>query len=153
NEDRFHFEFALAKALEDESKFEEAFTHYEKGNALRRESAPYDNEEVAEQVRRAKSLFTPDFIATRAAMGHAAPDPIFVVGLPRAGSTLIEQILSSHSQVEGTMELHDIGQMVRKIGGAGKKSRASAYPDVLAEFAPEQLRGLGEKYLSRTRRY
>jgi predicted Zn-dependent protease len=151
SEDRFHFEFALAKALEDENRFEEAFAHYEKGNALRRESAPYDPDETAEQVRRAKSLFTPDFIAARAYAGHPAPDPIFVVGLPRAGSTLIEQILSSHSQVEGTMELQDVGQMVRTIGGAGKKSRASAYPDVLADFPPEKLRALGEEYLTRTR--
>jgi tetratricopeptide (TPR) repeat protein len=151
NEDRFHFEFALAKALEDEGHFEEAFVHYEKGNALRRETAPYDREETGEQVRRCKALFTSDFFASHAHMGHTAPDPIFVVGLPRAGSTLIEQILSSHSQVEGTMELHDIGQMVRKIGGAGKKSRMSAYPDALAEFTPEQLRALGEEYLTRTR--
>ena len=151
NEDRFHFEFALAKALEDEGRFEEAFAHYEKGNALRRESAPYDDEETVEQVRRIKALFTPEFVTTRAQMGNAAPDPVFIVGLPRAGSTLIEQILSSHSQVEGTMELHDINQMVRKIGGAGKKSRASAYPDALADFSPEQFRILGEEYLARTR--
>jgi predicted Zn-dependent protease len=151
NEDRFHFEFALAKALEDEDRFEEAFAHYEKGNALRRESAPYDAEETAEQVRRAKALFTPDFIAARARAGHPAPDPIFVIGLPRAGSTLIEQILSSHSRVEGTMELQDVGQMVRNLGGVGKKGRASAYPDVLADFPPEKLRALGEEYLTRTR--
>lgn len=153
NDDRFHFEFALAKAMEDESRFGEAFAHYEKGNALRRESAPYDRDETAEHVRRAKALFTADFIASRANVGCSAPDPIFIVGLPRAGSTLIEQILSSHSQVEGTMELHDIGQMVRKIGGAGKKSRASAYPGALADFAPEQFRALGEEYLARTRVY
>jgi predicted Zn-dependent protease len=150
-DDRFHFEFALAKALEDEDRFEEAFAHYEKGNALRRETAPYDAEETAEQVRRAKTLFTPGFIAAHAQMGNPAPDPIFVVGLPRAGSTLIEQILSSHSQVEGTMELHDIGQMVRNIGGAGKKSKASAYPDALVDFPPEKFRALGEEYLARTR--
>ncbi len=151
NADRFHFEFALAKALEDENRFEDAFAHYEKGNALRRETAPYDSDDMAETVHRAKTLFTPDFFAVRANVGSAAPDPIFIVGLPRAGSTLIEQILSSHSQVEGTMELHDIGQMVRKIGGAGKKGRASTYPDILAAFAPEQFRALGEEYLKRTR--
>jgi predicted Zn-dependent protease len=151
NADRFHFEFALAKALEDENRFEDAFAHYEKGNALRRETAPYDSDDMAETVRRAKALFAPDFFAARANVGSAAPDPIFIVGLPRAGSTLIEQILSSHSQVEGTMELHDIGQMVRKIGGAGKKGRASTYPDILAAFAPEQFRALGEEYLKRTR--
>lgn len=151
NEDRFHFEFALAKALEDEKSFEDAFVHYEKGNALRRKTAPYDREDTTEQVRRAKTLFTSGFVTARAHVGHAAPDPIFIVGLPRAGSTLIEQILSSHSQVEGTMELHTIGNMVRKIGGAGKKSRASAYPDALTNFAPEQFRALGEEYLARTR--
>jgi predicted Zn-dependent protease len=150
-EDRFHFEFALAKALEDDGGYADAFEHYEKGNALRRESAPYDPQETTEQVRRSKSLFTKDFFATHAGVGSAAPDPIFVVGLPRSGSTLIEQILSSHSRVEGTMELHDIGHMVRSIGGAGKKSRASAYPDGLADFPPEKFLALGEEYLSRTR--
>ena len=153
NEDRFHFEFALAKALEDDGRVEEAFAHYEKGNALRLESTPHDPKETVEQVRRAKALFTPEFFAARVNLGSAAPDPIFVVGLPRSGSTLIEQILSSHSQVEGTMELQDIGKMVRKIGGVGKKSRASAYPDALADFSPEKLRALGEEYLARTRIY
>ena len=148
-EDRFHLEFAMGKALEDEGRFAESFEHYAKGNALRRETAPYYPQNIDEQVRRAKSFFTSDRLAT--GDGHPAPDPIFVIGLPRAGSTLIEQILSSHSQVEGTKELHDIGQIARGIGGIGKWARDSAYPEILADQSPEQLKALGEDYLSRTR--
>jgi tetratricopeptide (TPR) repeat protein len=150
-DDRFHFEFSLGKALEDAGQYEESFAHYARGNALRRESVPYDPNDTSELVRRSKAFFTPDFLRIHQGMGSEAPDPIFVVGLPRAGSTLIEQILSSHSQVEGTMELHDIGHMARKIGGPGKKAKASAYPDALAEFSPERFKALGEEYLSRTR--
>src|SRR6185312_15187653 len=82
-----------------------------------------------------------------------APDPIFIVGLPRAGSTLLEQILSSHSQVEGTMELHEIGNMARHIGGPGRKSKSSEYPNALAEFTPEQFAAHGAEYLARTKVY
>ncbi|NJK46727.1 MAG: sulfotransferase, partial [Pleurocapsa sp. SU_196_0] len=80
-----------------------------------------------------------------------APDPVFVVGLPRAGSTLIEQILSSHSQVEGTMELPDIGQLARELGGRKLRRETSLYPEILAELAPDALRALGERYLAQTR--
>ncbi|MFN3583841.1 tetratricopeptide repeat-containing sulfotransferase family protein [Phenylobacterium sp.] len=149
DEDRFHLHFALGKALEDEGRFEESFRHYAEGNALRRRDLGYEADETTTHVRRSKALFTPGFFAERAGQGCQAPDAIFIVGLPRSGSTLVEQILSSHSQVEGTQELPDIIAMARRLGGLAKKSSAGRYPDVLAELSPEDLRALGEEYLER----
>ncbi|MES2343527.1 MAG: tetratricopeptide repeat protein, partial [Pseudomonadota bacterium] len=108
DEDRFHLEFALGKALEDSGEAQGAFEAYARGNARRRETLDYDPEETHAHVARSKALFTPAFFAARAGQGHDAQDPIFVVGLPRSGSTLVEQILASHSLVEGTMELPDL---------------------------------------------
>ena len=101
--DRVDLEFALGKALEDQRRFAESFEHYAAGNALRRLRVDYDAGKTSLHVRRSKEIFTPQFFAERAHFGSQASDPIFIVGLPRAGSTLLEQILASHSQVEGTM--------------------------------------------------
>lgn len=149
DEDRFHLHFALGKAFEDQARYEESFRHYEEGNRLRKYELSYEADETTTHVRRSKALFTPEFFAARAGQGSSAPDPIFVVGLPRSGSTLVEQILSSHSQVEGTQELPDIIAMARRLGGGAKKSSAGRYPDVLAELSPKELYQLGEEYLSR----
>jgi tetratricopeptide (TPR) repeat protein len=149
DEDRFHLRFALGKALEDAGSYAESFQHYVEGAALRRRFVDYDPEETSAHVRRSKALFTPAFFAEREGAGCPAPDPIFVVGLPRAGSTLIEQILSSHSQVEGTMELPDLIAMARRLGRRGDGE--NAYPEALAELSPDELRALGEEYLERTR--
>jgi tetratricopeptide (TPR) repeat protein len=151
DEDRFHLDFALGKALEDAGNYEASFGHYVKGNALRRKKLDYDPAELSKLVQRMKALFTPAFLHEREGLGNAAPDPIFVVGLPRSGSTLIEQILSSHSQVEGTMELPDIMAIARKLGGRKKKKEASAYPEVLAALGGEELKSLGAEYLAGTR--
>jgi tetratricopeptide (TPR) repeat protein len=151
DEDRLHFEFALGKALEDESEYEESFRHYSRGNELRRAVTEYSAAETSEHVRRSKALFTREFFAERAAAGSPAPDPIFIVGLPRAGSTLIEQILSSHSQVEGTMELPDIIAMARSLGGRRTKSETSHYPEVLASLDLSEFHALGERFLDVTR--
>jgi len=102
-------------------------------------------------VRRSRRLFTREFFAARNDWGHPAGDPIFVVGLPRAGSTLIEQILSSHPLVEGTMELPDVAAIVRTIGGRSSRGDATRYPEVLSDLAESSVRGLGELYLERTR--
>lgn len=149
DEDRFHLHFALGKALEDEGRFEASFRHYEQGNALRRLSLDYVADETSEHVARSKALFTPAFFAEREGQGCPAPDPIFVVGLPRAGSTLIEQILSSHSQVEGTQELPDIIAIARRLGGRAKRAAEGRYPEALAELGADELRALGEEYLER----
>lgn len=149
--DRYHFEFALGKALEDAGEYAESFTHYAEGNRLRRRELTYSADETHEQVQRSKQTLTREFFAARAGLGCDAPDPIFVVGLPRAGSTLIEQILSSHSQVEGTMELPDIGQLARELGGRKLRRETSRYPEVLADLDADALRALGERYLQQTR--
>jgi predicted Zn-dependent protease len=150
DEDRLHFEFALGKALEDAQAYAESFAHYQAGNALRRRLHPYSAGETTRFVARAKELFTAEFFAARAGVGAAAADPIFIVGLPRSGSTLIEQILASHSLVEGTMELPELPLIAREIArrGAGGES---AFLDSLAQLSADSLRELGESYLERTR--
>jgi tetratricopeptide (TPR) repeat protein len=149
DDDRFHLHFALGKAHEDQGAYEPSFRHYAEGNKLRKYELTYEADETTIHVRRSKALFTADFLSARAGQGSSAPDPIFIVGLPRSGSTLVEQILSSHSQVEGTQELPDIIAMARKLGGLAKKSSAGRYPDILAELSPKELYDLGEEYLSR----
>jgi tetratricopeptide (TPR) repeat protein len=149
--DRFHFDFSLGKALEDQRNFAESFEHYSRGNALRRKGIQYSAEENTEHVRRSRAVLTREFFADRVGFGTAAADPIFVVGLPRAGSTLVEQILSSHSQVEGTMELPDIIGIARALGGRKLRSQASKYPEVLATLEMKEFQALGEQYLSQTR--
>lgn len=150
-EDRFHFHFALGKALEDAGDYAASFQHYAQGNELRRRMITYRADETSALVQRSKALFTPAFFAARKDWGCPAPDPIFIVGLPRAGSTLIEQILASHPQVEGTMELPDMVGIARQLGGRRAKDAPSSYPDALADLNAEELRALGERYLQQTR--
>ncbi|MEO8812257.1 MAG: sulfotransferase [Caulobacteraceae bacterium] len=150
-EDCFHLDYALGKAREDAGHYAAAFGHYAQGAARRRESLVYDPDEATVHVRRCATVFTPAFFAERQGWGSPAPDPIFVVGLPRSGSTLIEQILASHSQVEGTMELPDIVAMAKRLGGRKRIADPSAYPEVLRDLDREAVRELGEEYLARTR--
>ena len=149
-EDRFHFHFALGKALEDRGEYEPSFQHYREGNALRRSRAHYDPERIGQHVAGAKRLFTQEFFAARAEAGADSAAPIFIVGLPRAGSTLIEQILSSHSQVEGTMELPDVPALAQTVADrAGDE--ALRYPQALGALSVAELRQIGEEYVARTR--
>jgi tetratricopeptide (TPR) repeat protein len=147
-EDRLHLHFSLGKYHEDAGDHAASFGHYDQGNRLRHAQLGYDPDETSASVARARSLYTPGFLAAREGEGCHAPDPIFVLGLPRAGSTLIEQILASHSAVEGTMELPDIDliarRLVRRNGGEG-------YPEMLAELSPADRDALGQEYLDRTR--
>ena len=145
-EDRLHLCYALGKALEDRGAYAGAFQHYAAGAALRRRTLVYDADEQTAFARRSMALFTPAFLGARADVGCPAPDPIFIVGLPRSGSTLIEQILASHSVVEGTMELPEIGLFANSLGEAG----AGSYPDCLAGLSRADLRSLGELFLDRT---
>ncbi|MFT3726670.1 MAG: sulfotransferase [Terricaulis sp.] len=149
-EDHYHLHYALGKAYEDRADYARSFEHYEAGAQSRKRDFRYDADERTATMRRAKAFFSAEFLKAREHQGAPARDPIFIVGLPRAGSTLIEQILSSHSQVEGTMELSDIGALARKIGGA---SRADAlrYPEALATMSAAELRALGESYLETTK--
>ena len=151
NDDRFHFHFSLGKALEDNGEYADSFDHYARGNALRRKLISHDAADNEAHVARSKKLLTREFFAERANWGFDAADPIFVVGLPRSGSTLIEQILASHSMVEGTQELPDISMIARVIGRRTTRTDESAYPRALAKFSAAEVRAFGEQYLAQTR--
>ena len=150
-EARCHFGFAMGKALEDERDYRESFAHYRSANQLHRERLNYDALEMSEFVRRSKELLTAEFFAARERFGIDAPDPIFIVGLPRAGSTLIEQILASHSQVEGTMELPDLLMIAGTLAGRKQASEVARYPKVLGELSLEASQALGSQYMEQTR--
>jgi tetratricopeptide (TPR) repeat protein len=150
-DDRLHLHYALGKAHEDARAWDESFQHYAAGAAIRRAQLDYDPDENTTDTVRTKAVFSPAFIAARAGQGCDAPDPIFVVGLPRSGSTLVEQILASHSWVEGTMELPDLIVMARRLGGKTARRVESTYPESLADLSPEDLKALGEEFIERTR--
>ena len=147
DEDRFHLHFAMGKALEDAGDYAESFDHYSRGNSLRRLGIRYSADDVSAQTERGRKLFTPEFFAQRRDYGHPSNAPIFIVGLPRAGSTLIEQILSSHSLVEGTMELPDIPALARSIT---RDTGVGRYPEPIAGLTAQDCRSLGERYLAET---
>lgn len=151
DEERLHFEFALGKALEDVRRYEESFRHYDAGNRLRLLTTRYDPEDSTEHLRRCKRLFTREFFAEREGLGCPARDPIFILGLPRAGSTLIEQILASHSQVEGTMELPDITEIARSIADRRPDPDDYDYLPLMHQIGPTEWREMGERYLATTR--
>ena len=150
-EDRIHLNFAAGKAFEDRQEFEESFRHYSEGNRLRLEKKPYVYGELADHIDRTKRLMDRDFFAAREGFGTDADDPIFIVGLPRSGSTLVEQILASHSTVEGTMELPYIGVIARTLDRWRQDSGTERYPEILAALDADKLRELGEAYLDRVR--
>ena len=148
-DDRAALGFALGKALEDAGEYEASFGCYAAGAAARRAQTPYDADAFTAQTRRAEALFTAEFFAARDGFGADAPDPIFIVGLPRSGSTLIEQILASHSAVEGTMELSDIGFLAKAFGWSDP--RPPGYPTALADLGREGAAEFGQRYLAATR--
>ena len=150
-DDRLHLEFAAGKALEDAGEYETSFRHYAQGNAIRHAQLHYSADDTHARVQHIRAHYTRDFFAARAGAGSPARDPIFVVGLPRAGSTLIEQILSSHSQVEGTMELPEVTSITRMLRTQADADSAMPYHDALAELDVDALRALGERYLAHTR--
>ena len=150
-DDQSHLAFALGKALEDRKQFDESFDFYKRGNAIRRISHRHNLKvNVLDSLRQVRTC-TPELFEKRKGWGCQAPDPIFIVGLPRAGSTLLEQILASHSQVEGTAELMDIIAISRKLADKKRENPAGKYPEVLAELTEDQVRELGESYLETTR--
>jgi tetratricopeptide (TPR) repeat protein len=152
-EDRTHFCFALGKALEDREDYARSFHYYERGNALKKSVSRYRPETIERNARRQMQFFTPQFFAERAGVGHPSDAPIFIVGLPRAGSTLLEQILASHSRVEGTLELPDIPRLVAELVGRDGDNDNPRYPAILASMPPQEFRRLGEAYLADTRPY
>jgi tetratricopeptide (TPR) repeat protein len=151
--DRYHLCFALGKAFEDRGDFVESWRHYEQGNALKRSESRYRPEVFETNTRKQIEVCTREFLQSHAGAGDPDAAPIFIVGLPRAGSTLIEQILASHSQVEGTQELADIPRIVLDLQGRDPDLDHPRYPGVLADMGAEDFRRLGEKYLRDTRIY
>ena len=149
--DRLHLHYALGKALEDRGAHQGAFENYAAAAASRRQSLAYDPDELTAFVRRSRALFTPPFFEARRGVGSPMPDPIFIVGLPRSGSTLIEQILASHSAVEGTMELSDIGIMAAGLAAEAGGGVGLDYPEIVADLNPGALVSLGQVFIDRTR--
>jgi hypothetical protein len=150
-DDQSHLAFALGKALEDRKGFDESFKFYRRGNAIRRVEHRHNAKvNVLESLRQIRAL-PGMFFEQRKGWGCQAADAIFVVGLPRAGSTLLEQILASHSRVEGTSELQDIIRISRKLGDKSRENPSGKYPEILAELTEDQCRELGESYLETTR--
>jgi tetratricopeptide (TPR) repeat protein len=148
-DDRFHFHFALGKALEDRQDYAESFEHYRDGNAQRRRMVHFDVDRLLDLVERTTKFFGPELLTARSGQGALDPAPIFIVGLPRAGSTLVEQILASHSLVEGTMELPDLPAIAMEVGS--EVGGTARYPEALAELDAGRLRAFGERYLAATR--
>jgi tetratricopeptide (TPR) repeat protein len=151
--DRYHLHFALGKALEDNGEFAESFHYYQLGNALKRSESRYRPEIIENNTRQQIEVCTAEFFASRGGCGIPDPDPIFIVGLPRSGSTLLEQILASHSQVEGTQELPNIQQIVGNLQGRDPDLNNPRYPRILAEMALKEFGQLGQQYLDATRVY
>ncbi|MDB6107322.1 MAG: hypothetical protein JWO52_7321 [Gammaproteobacteria bacterium] len=150
-EDRLQFEFALGKALEDAADYAASFEHYSRGNALRRAAVVYMSDSNTRLLQQTTTLYTREFLSARKGFGYPAADPIFIVGLPRAGSTLIEQILASHSQVEGTRELPDVPGFALELGSLERAGKPAAYPQSVARLSRRELAVLGERYLAQTR--
>jgi tetratricopeptide (TPR) repeat protein len=149
--DQSHLGFALGKAYEDRKDFDNSFKYYKRGNAVRRTGHPFDPKKNIYNSARQLHTCSTEFFAAREGYGCPAPDPIFIVGLPRAGSTLLEQILASHSAVEGTAELPDIIAISRQLNGRKSDKVVGLYPEILAEMPPEKFTELGEGYLASTR--
>ena len=146
--DRAQLHFAIARALEQQARYDQAFGHYAEGNALRRKTAPFAIATFEAKSRRIAACFDPEFFRARALAGHPDPAPIFIVGLPRSGSTLVEQILASHSQVEGTMELHNILAMVRELDHL--EADRDGYPERVRALTTDELTALGRRFIGET---
>jgi tetratricopeptide (TPR) repeat protein len=151
NESLANFQFALGKAWEDKGDYDRAFEWYRAGNENRRGRENYDPVQTMETHDQFIKAFSREFLAERSGAGCQRPDPIFIVGLPRSGSTLLEQILASHPDVEGTHELPDLSRTARSIG-LGRKDR-KAYPGAVTDLDPSEFEALGDDYLRRTARY
>ena len=156
-DDRIHMCFALGKALEDLGEFEDSFTFYERGNLLKQGVVKHRRDFLAQRVEAQKTVCTRELFAQRHGVGHQAQDPIFIVGLPRAGSTLLEQILASHSMVDGTMELPQIIALSQRlrgpVGQTAESEKNPRYPNLLAELDHEYFRRFGEQFIEDTRVY
>ena len=152
--DRIQLCFALGTAWEDRAEYERSFRYYSRGNTLKQPQTHHRAEHLQVRVDSQIEVCTEALFAAKAGLGDEAPDPIFIVGLPRAGSTLLEQILSSHSLVDGTMELHNILNLARRLRGRDDDGQgAPRYPKILAEIDDSYFRRFGEQFINDTRAY
>ena len=152
--DKTQMHFALGKAYEDSKDFDTAFSHYQEGNTLKRETSNHSKEQLDVRISTQLDVCTTELFERLKGVGHDAPDPIFILGLPRAGSTLLEQILASHSKVDGTMELHDILDLAKRLRGRDKASDPSPrYPRILGELPTERFAQFGQQFIEETRAY
>ncbi|WP_427966539.1 tetratricopeptide repeat-containing sulfotransferase family protein [Altererythrobacter sp.] len=143
--------FSLGKAFEDRKEYEEAFEYYRRGNELKRVQSRYDADQMTEEFAAQREICNAELVEKQGGKGFEAPDPIFIVGLPRAGSTLLEQIIASHSQVDGTLELPNILSLAHRLRRRKQVTDESQYPQILHELTAEQLREFGEKFIEDTR--
>ena len=150
-EDRYHLCFALGKAFEQSGDHDRSFTFYERGNRLKKSELRYRNDRLLQEMRLQQEVFTREFLERHRGIGCPAPDPIFIVGLPRAGSTLLEQILASHPQVDGTLELPNVLAIAARLNGRGTVQAAPRYPAVLRDMPDEAFARLGREYIEGTR--
>ena len=148
--DRIYLNFALGKAYEDKGDYESAFSFYQKGNSLKKIQSRYDAEAMRDELSRMRLICDPAFFSERADWGSDARDPIFVLGLPRAGSTLIEQILSSHSQIDGTSELPNILALSQKLRRSSSYP-VKGYPEVMKSISEAECREFGDSYIEETK--
>ncbi|WP_441004116.1 tetratricopeptide repeat-containing sulfotransferase family protein [Pseudocolwellia agarivorans] len=152
--DKIQLHFATGKAFEDRKEFDLAFKAYEQGNNLQHSNNGFDISKIEQQVEDQIKYCTAELFEQRGQLGLDAPDPIFIVGLPRAGSTLLEQILASHSQVDGTMELHNILGLASRLRGRNPNPKQeNQYPKNLAEINPEYFKRFGQQFIDETRVY
>ena len=151
--DSYHLCFALGKALEDRGEYATSFEYYELGNRLKREELNYDPARLLTEMQLQREFVTTDLVERFAGAGHEAHDPIFIVGLPRAGSTLLEQILASHSQVEGTMELPNIFALAYRLDRKRRVGEEPEYPGNLADLTREDVTRFGEEFIRDTQVY
>ena len=149
--DDVHFRFALGKAMEDKKDYERAWQYYHSGNQKQRIAVEHEPLEFEKRLNAVKSTFDAELLRARDNAGYDAPDPIFIVGLPRSGSTLVEQILASHSQVEGTAELPILGRIAESIGRY--RTDKIRYPEAVGDLRDKDLRGYGKEYIEQSRRF
>lgn len=149
--DYYHLCFALGKALEDRGEFDDSFRYYDLGNERKRQQEGYQADDTTDETNALISHCVPSHFESRPTTGNPEPDPIFIVGLPRSGSTLLEQILASHSMVDGTSELREMVAIARRLGGKRNRDDRSLYPEILSDLTPAQCLELGEEYIESTR--
>lgn len=153
SEDAAYLNFALAKSAEDHENYDSAYTYFATGNALKKTAIPYDPAGVEYGTDRMIKLFTPEFFQQRKDYGHPDPSPIFILGLPRSGSTLLEQILASHSQIDGTKELDNINQIIMRLMKDDGDVSVNPYPELVSNLSPGSCKAIGEHYIQDTRKY